>query len=103
MSFDTLSTHARALQDDDIADTLAGLRVCVVCLNNTGSKVVEAVLRHATAVAAPTALPADGGAGRGPGIILCYIISHTHTHTLYMYICIYIYLRSTHTHTHMYI
>jgi len=83
VSFDTLSTHARALQDDDIADALAGLRVCVVCLNNTGSKVVEAVLRHAAAVAAPAALLADGGAGRGPpspgqgpGIVLYYITSH---------------------------
>ena len=33
-------------QDGDIVDTLAGLRVCVVCLNNTVSKVVESVLRQ---------------------------------------------------------
>ena len=38
-------------QDGDIVDTLAGLRVCVVCLNNTVSKVVESVLRQSAASA----------------------------------------------------
>jgi Ca2+/H+ antiporter len=109
VSFDTLSTHARALQDDDIADTLAGLRVCVVCLNNTGSKVVEAVLRHAAAVVAPTALPADCGAGRrspspgqGTGIVLYYIISY-HILCVCAHACVYLYVLEVHTHTHTHV
>ena len=34
-------------QDGDLAATLGSVRVCVVCTNNTASKVVEAVLRRA--------------------------------------------------------
>jgi hypothetical protein len=38
-------THS--VQEGDIRETLSSLRVCVVCQNNTVSKVVEAALRHA--------------------------------------------------------
>ena len=34
------------MQDHEIGDMLANLHVCIVCLNNTVSKVVEAVLRR---------------------------------------------------------